>query len=362
MINRIFHLIRRIRELLIFYVFGGVAYGRAVGVKIGDNCRIYIRLTHTSLKSTWNDLMVRFYIYFFLKLTYSLIKYMVNSRLYKKGGIDKHLASYNYAVTKHSDTLFILGSGNSINDITKSEWDIIKSNDSMALNHWIHHDFVPTYYVHELNGDAGNYFKIMNEKKAQYRDTIFILKSVSSSIRNRKVIRNNLRKIPDEIKKNNYLITEFEIPGLNKDQIHKSIELLDCFGLFRARRKIIFSAQARGSLISMIVLGLQMGYKNIVLCGIDLEGKYFFELEKSGQTVEKLSLSQNHHVKSKRLKESIRTRKASNTHLTEDSIVGIPISEIVNELNSSIFPKYNCKLKMGTSIGKLCETIDEFKW
>ena len=50
---------------------------------------------------------------------------------------------------KTSDTVFILGSGWSINEITDARWSIIARHDSIAMNFWPFHPFVPRIYLFE---------------------------------------------------------------------------------------------------------------------------------------------------------------------------------------------------------------------
>ena len=50
---------------------------------------------------------------------------------------------------KHSDTLFILASGSSINKISSARWDVIARHDSIGFNFWPIHAFVPNMYFVE---------------------------------------------------------------------------------------------------------------------------------------------------------------------------------------------------------------------
>ena len=50
---------------------------------------------------------------------------------------------------KSSETIVLLGSAPSINDITQKEWEQIKTCDSFGINFWYLNDFVPTYYFME---------------------------------------------------------------------------------------------------------------------------------------------------------------------------------------------------------------------
>ena len=48
---------------------------------------------------------------------------------------------------KRSDTLFVLGSGPSINRIPQERWRAIAAHDSVGFNFWPYHPFVPTFYL-----------------------------------------------------------------------------------------------------------------------------------------------------------------------------------------------------------------------
>tara|TARA_B100000949_G_scaffold181851_1_gene163075 strand:+ start:8 stop:985 length:978 start_codon:yes stop_codon:yes gene_type:complete len=51
---------------------------------------------------------------------------------------------------KKSDTVFIVGSGESINDLSEKEWDIIKRHNIIGLNYSFVHPIVPDYFFMEM--------------------------------------------------------------------------------------------------------------------------------------------------------------------------------------------------------------------
>ena len=50
---------------------------------------------------------------------------------------------------KRSDTLFVLASGSSINQILPARWDGMAQHDTVGFNYWPIHSFVPTMYFLE---------------------------------------------------------------------------------------------------------------------------------------------------------------------------------------------------------------------
>ena len=78
---------------------------------------------------------------------------------------------------KKSDTLFILGSGSTINKISDKQWGKIDDHDSIGFNFWLVHDFVPDFFKFELDlsGESNRtdlFLKILDEKWQKYKKLI----------------------------------------------------------------------------------------------------------------------------------------------------------------------------------------------
>lgn len=182
----------------------------------------------------------------------------------------KRLDTSELSRYKKSDTLFILGSGASINKLTHKDWDVIRNADSIGFNFWLLHDFVPTYYEFETTRDAEStqsFLHNLNLKQIKYKNIPFIMKDVkdeSSHI---------IKKIPDNLKKNLYLSLDLGIPGSNTIQLKKSLRKIKINSI---HNKLFY--KKRASLSYLVLLSFIIGYRNIILCGVDLNNtKYFFE-------------------------------------------------------------------------------------
>ena len=205
----------------------------------------------------------------YLKNEWSIYKYRKNNW----GKINNKLLSDN-----KKDTIFILGSGSSINDITESQWLDIKKADTIGFNFWPIHEHVPTYYSFEVPRDNVRkdiLFKILNQRKKDYAQTIIILKDYID------VSRNDIYKILDIFEKV-YLLNDVNIAPPKRKLVERAIKYGVYFKKFFKRYNevpIIF--KMRASVSFNIMLAYELGYKNIVLCGIDLNNtKYFYEDEK----------------------------------------------------------------------------------
>ena len=50
---------------------------------------------------------------------------------------------------KKSDTIFILGSGSTINEINEKQWKNIKKHSTIGFNYFMFHNFIPDSYLIE---------------------------------------------------------------------------------------------------------------------------------------------------------------------------------------------------------------------
>jgi len=89
---------------------------------------------------------------------------------------------------KRSDVLFILGTGPSINQISAQRWQAISRHDTLGLNFWLYHPFVPTFYVVESSPYGGprdtvtrRIKEAANRRAIDYDDTIKIITDLYQS-------------------------------------------------------------------------------------------------------------------------------------------------------------------------------------
>ncbi|MEH7494541.1 hypothetical protein [Neobacillus niacini] len=298
---------------------------------------IKVRKLYKRLSFILNKILPKnIYIYIFYYCSYVINSFTV-IRAAKKYGLKrlKHLALKDY---KKSDTLFILGSGKSIEDLTPAQWAMIKENDSLGLNFWLYHEFVPTFYVYEesLNVERNNlFYKLLRQKQDMYKDTPFIVKDIEY-----KGI--TFDSIPSELTKNIYLSTEMVVFGGKIDFsrfLYRGYLLLS---KFNKRNKNVLLKRS-GSLSYLLFLAENFGYRNIVLCGIDLiNSDYFYYNPKYSV----YSVPDN-------------KMKVQNRHLTDVETKGnIPISTVVTNINEQVFKRKGINLFVGSKDSALFPMFD----
>jgi len=177
---------------------------------------------------------------------------------------------------KTSDTIFIMGSGPSINDLTDEQIEEIRRNDSIGFNFWLAHDLVPTFYCfqHTKYGN-GVLYKLFQRKARDYQDVPIIIRG------------SMLTKDPKYCEKMQmaylggsevYFLNEYPIDSKFTGRIDNLIRYLENLGFLEFGKVSRFTPKLRGTLGLLICFSYQMGYKNIVLCGIDMnDSSHFYD-------------------------------------------------------------------------------------
>lgn len=166
--------------------------------------------------------------------------------------------------TGKGKTIFLLGSGPSLNDVTPEQWAHIGRHASFGINYSVLKDFVPTYHIMEdsKRPDLREHFvKCMASRRARSASSVWF-------ISNRHVERLIHPKYAPEMFPDPPKVCIFQQPGRVK---------LDRDRPFEAR-DFASGLTFRGTLSVVLDLVLQMGFTTIVLLGIDLHtSAHFFD-------------------------------------------------------------------------------------
>jgi hypothetical protein len=184
------------------------------------------------------------------------------------------------AQVKSSETVFILGSGSSINAISPSRWMTIRRHNSIGFNFWLFHELVPTIYLFELvaDDDEETMQQLVNAADtaaARYRG---VLKIVSEFHNHTPTLLNRLGQV---FRRD--LCAYVPVPAFIDDgaQLRTSVSLLRRTGLFGPETAPHNVFKHAGSLSAAVSLAVKMQYKRIILCGIDLASPEYFYQDKT---------------------------------------------------------------------------------
>ncbi|MBU1077483.1 MAG: hypothetical protein KKH98_09340 [Spirochaetes bacterium] len=274
-----------------------------------------------------------------LKIRYISIKETVKV-WYRNKNTNYRMYSLNEVRNKFkkSETVFILGGSESINDVTEKQWNYIAKHDSFGMNWWPVHEFVPTYYQTAFPVDP-NFRKrledAISKRKKDYNDTIFFLSD--------RVIKRGMHpRLLKEFFSENPLCCSYKYPEriLIKD---RNYFIKEDF-----KRGIVY----RGHLNVILYLLMELGYKNIVLIGIDLiNAVHFYDHYPSmeWQFIEEYS---------KPVEE-----KRKEIHLTATFSKGkMPVDRYIYALNDYVLKPNNINLYVGSNKSKLYPKIDFYSF
>lgn len=219
-------------------------------------------------------------------------------------------------------TFYILGCGSSINHLSAREIEIINNADSVAINLFIMHDEIkPTLYSVEI-ADSGEYGKVKNSKiycellreKARTGGCLrFVIDSSNWTVIN--------KMLPDILQYGQVnLVHQIPIPCRSIRYFGE----LHAFLMSSYVRRLLKPCMLYGknaSVISLVYFGLLRGYKNIVLCGVDLTSEYFWEAD-------------GHKHKYPGGQGIVNMHRASSIHKTDTT--PLPVSQILKSINGSL--------------------------
>ncbi|EHP89548.1 hypothetical protein [Methanotorris formicicus] len=174
--------------------------------------------------------------------------------------------------TKKSDTIFIFGSGYSINEISKEEWNMFRKHNTLSFN-WFHNKcYIPIdyYIVREIHRSVHGKYDIENVSKDQ--NFVKYLENLNKNCYKDSILFINLNM------DTTYLIIKSGFLR-NRKYIFYANNIINKFGFKKDLSKIyhggIYSGGA--TLLDAIHISYIMGFKKIVLVGVDLyDSRYFW--------------------------------------------------------------------------------------
>lgn len=172
-------------------------------------------------------------------------------------------------------TFFILGSGASVENLTDEDFKVISQGFSIGINTWPVHDFIPTAYAFESFRDVGRCDTISCalDRIDVHQKLPFIFLELNSF----RVNDQNRIKIPEILFTKIFLYGKIPAITNDLDMLSKYLKrfLLDS-RKGRIPNWISFSQNA--TIERLALLGIMLGFKDIVFVGVDLNNtRYFWE-------------------------------------------------------------------------------------
>jgi hypothetical protein len=187
------------------------------------------------------------------------------------------LGALDLRTLRQSETLFVLGSAWSINDISDKRWKIIGQHDSVGINFWPAHPFVPRFYhfeniVHDSQPGMYSALRLLLERRSEaYANTLKIVTDVNPT-----EALQTVSELPEGMKNKMYVSFSMPVIARNENELRSGIRYMDSIGAFSPRARVAWLFKSSGSVIAMMTLAVLMGYKRIILCGVDLNKQDYF--------------------------------------------------------------------------------------
>jgi hypothetical protein len=181
---------------------------------------------------------------------------------------------------RRKDTIFIMGSGYSINDITKEEWQhIVDVGDTLSFNNFFRGRFVPiTYHISGEISGAPNYGLILLNSKHRrsikaYYDEIFSNQYYKNALYFLRYKRDYMKAAGSTA-----LWALFFLKAFKNKQVcpYRIVTLKDA--ILEPSDNIYSITHCGATLSDAINISYILGYKKIVLVGVDLYDRRYFWL------------------------------------------------------------------------------------
>lgn len=248
---------------------------------------------------------------------------------------------------KTSDTLFILGSGESINELDDNQLAVIKQCDSIGFNFWLLHELVPTYYVCEFLPESRRsdlLWRNLELRADEYLKTPVIFKFS-------KAFLHELHRIPDLLREL-YVVPQMSIPGMSAGTLGLWLKVLDKTGVLRGAIIGDMTLYRQASLSWLLVFAFRLRYEKIVFCGVDLNSPYYFYDRETALFPNKNILVPPSEF-------------TSSVHPTNDASLcagELPISTVINIFNNEIFKNHCINLYSGSKTSALFPSLPMYDW
>lgn len=248
---------------------------------------------------------------------------------------------------KNSDTLFILGSGESIAGYTGEQFKEIARHDSIGFNFWLLHPFVPTYYVVEIpqKCERSEILWLNLKRRAKdYSEVPVIIKYSTAFWRERHLLPKILEKY--------FVALNLSIPGMTRSVFSRWLSVLDSLRMFDCLLPDGLILYRQASLSWLFVFALQLGYKRIVLCGVDLNTpRYFYEISQDYCRRKNLLIPPSGFITS-----------VHPTNSQEFCIGGMTIIDVLQVMYDVLLKKRGVEVFVGAQSSALYPNIPLYDW
>jgi hypothetical protein len=181
-----------------------------------------------------------------------------------------------------SSTLVVLGSGESVEEVTPSQWELIGDCVSVGINSWLVHDFIPDIYCFEqvqssLDADArGSMSALLGREEVVNRAPAVLLLRPHSETSSDRII-----EIPSDLRDRTRVYGRTGVVTQDRRNLVGDLRRL-IRNLVKGQLPESIVLDEGMSVARVLSLGVRAGFSSIVLVGVDLNStQYFFDINPS---------------------------------------------------------------------------------
>lgn len=216
------------------------------------------------IKLKYPQLFVPIFLCFKIPLTFKLLRFPSRFRY-------SDLARYKHKKPE----VVVLGSGQTVNELTEDDYKSISQRVSIALGRWIYQDFVPDIYILEASESehmmrwVKDFCAELTRRANEYQNTIIIFDGTKGSKKIHSFIKES---VPKSIHENiRYSIT-LKSPSGSSEVFHVFLKFMLKTKLYRLFDLLL---HCRSSSVLAVLLGLYFEPRKIILSGVDGYVGYF---------------------------------------------------------------------------------------
>jgi hypothetical protein len=214
-----------------------------------------------------------------------LIMASVWLRRLERDGLGKRLSRLPIGEHRTSDTVFVLGTGASINSYTSKRWEVVRAHDSIGMNFFLLHEHVPTFHVMEdVHGLRADLLRYRYAEKGDFHGVPLILKTqlTNLSIKRVNARAHNLAVLDEKVRANTYFSLDVLVAASNAEELDRSYRISRGWGMWKTKPRFLVLTKQGGSISYIVNLAVRAGYRRVVLCGVDLNhSEYFYDSRRS---------------------------------------------------------------------------------
>jgi hypothetical protein len=202
-------------------------------------------------------------------------------RKLERANAGRRLSKLSLQDYRTSETVFVFGTGASINNYSDEYWTVVQRHDSIGMNFFLLHEHVPTIHVMEdVTGVRRSLLSERYVKRGDYQGTPLIMKTQLTNLSSNRVATriDELRDLHPDVLAHTYLSVDLLAAGKSRNDMAAAYRLMTRLGLWKPKPRFLLLTKRRGSVAYIVNLAVRAGYRRIVLCGIDLNHtEYFYD-------------------------------------------------------------------------------------